>query len=212
MPQISYSSWHASFYRWFYALDRWYKMPKSLCPYFWKMLIAFVLVVPCTLCALPWLIIRGLYNKYAIDDDMDKDPLYCEAFYSICVVFGIALVVNYFYAAYVVFFHTHRWEHLSDFAQVAFVVISIVEIVLTIKFLIANPIQRYANRETTKNSFSLWCKKNGKEPKMYQDEDYFLLTDTYKEWMAYCNNSFWKLAGEAIHAWYKKHCPIIEWH
>jgi len=40
----------ARLYRWFYVTDR---MPESLCPYFWKLVIAYILVTPVAVLILP---------------------------------------------------------------------------------------------------------------------------------------------------------------
>lgn len=40
----------AQLYRWFYATST---MPESLCPYFWKMILAWVFLIPYTILSLP---------------------------------------------------------------------------------------------------------------------------------------------------------------
>ena len=43
----------ARLYRWFYCVNE-YNMPKSLCPYAWKLLLMWILIVPYTLFSLPF--------------------------------------------------------------------------------------------------------------------------------------------------------------
>ena len=40
----------ARLYRWFYVTD---KMPQSLCPYFWKLVIAYILLLPVAILSFP---------------------------------------------------------------------------------------------------------------------------------------------------------------
>jgi hypothetical protein len=52
---INYNSFSSKVYRWFYATD---KMPNNLCPYFWKLIVAFVLAIPLFLFTLPFEIVQ----------------------------------------------------------------------------------------------------------------------------------------------------------
>lgn len=45
----------ARLYRWFYVTDR---MPQSLCPYFWKLAIAYILLVPVAVLGFPILLFK----------------------------------------------------------------------------------------------------------------------------------------------------------
>lgn len=47
---IDYNSFSAKLYRYFYHTE---DMPTNLCPYFWKLLVAYVLIVPYFLLTLP---------------------------------------------------------------------------------------------------------------------------------------------------------------
>ena len=48
--QLNSNSISANLYRWFYATS---KMPQTLCPYFWKLVLMWVFVLPYTILALP---------------------------------------------------------------------------------------------------------------------------------------------------------------
>ena len=41
--KMNYNSLTAKFYRWFYEVDY---MPSNICPYFWKLVIAYLLCIP----------------------------------------------------------------------------------------------------------------------------------------------------------------------
>ena len=47
---LNYDSFNAKLYRYFYGTE---DMPKSICPYFWKLLMAWIFIVPVTLLSFP---------------------------------------------------------------------------------------------------------------------------------------------------------------
>lgn len=53
--QLNLNSLSAKLYRWFYTTSQ---MPQSLCPYFWKLVLMWVLILPYSLISIPTLIIR----------------------------------------------------------------------------------------------------------------------------------------------------------
>jgi hypothetical protein len=57
--ELNSNSINARLYRWFYHKHT-NQMPKSLCPYFWQLLIMYVFIVPYTLFTLPY----HLFNKW----------------------------------------------------------------------------------------------------------------------------------------------------
>jgi hypothetical protein len=48
--KLNINSISAQLYRWFYATQQ---MPESLCPYFWKLVLMWVFIVPYTILSLP---------------------------------------------------------------------------------------------------------------------------------------------------------------
>lgn len=57
---LNRNSLHARLYRFFYATD---EMPRNLCPYFWKLLLAFAVIVPYVVIALPIFICDHLIKE-----------------------------------------------------------------------------------------------------------------------------------------------------
>jgi hypothetical protein len=53
---LNLNSTSAKLYRWFYAAK---EMPQSLCPYFWKLAIMWLLILPYTIVSLPHIIMNG---------------------------------------------------------------------------------------------------------------------------------------------------------
>jgi hypothetical protein len=48
--KLNINSTSAQLYRWFYATQQ---MPESLCPYFWKLVLTWVFIIPYTIISLP---------------------------------------------------------------------------------------------------------------------------------------------------------------
>jgi len=53
--ELNINGFTARTYRWFYAE---YGMPENLCPYFWKLVIMWVLIIPVSILAIPMLLIN----------------------------------------------------------------------------------------------------------------------------------------------------------
>lgn len=60
--KLKTNSWHAKLHNFVYTND----LPQNLCPYFWKVLLAIALFIPCVIIQLPGLII-GLFSKEKLD-------------------------------------------------------------------------------------------------------------------------------------------------
>lgn len=58
--QLSKDSTTASLYRWYYAKNT---MPQSLCPYFWKVVIMYLTIIPYTILSLPYIVLNGGKDK-----------------------------------------------------------------------------------------------------------------------------------------------------
>jgi hypothetical protein len=68
MIKIDYNSLHARLYRWFYSVD---KMPVSLCPYFWKLVIAILIAPGMALMQLPYYVLQG-FKKTDLDGNGER--------------------------------------------------------------------------------------------------------------------------------------------
>lgn len=61
MANFSRNGLNALAYRWFYGLEE-YELPNNLCPYFWKTVFMYIVIVPYTLFTIP-VIILELFSK-----------------------------------------------------------------------------------------------------------------------------------------------------
>ncbi len=84
---INYNSFSSKLYRWFYGTN---KMPNNLCPYFWKLIIAFVLAIPIFVLTLPFEIAQ-LFAKKTLED-FDKTPIHIRLFISVLTVLFLICV------------------------------------------------------------------------------------------------------------------------
>lgn len=84
--KLSTKSWHAMLYNWVYRDN----LPNNLCPYFWKIIIGLILVIPFTILALP-ILIYSLIDKY-VDDDMNLFMQGIAGFF-IYLVLGICFII-----------------------------------------------------------------------------------------------------------------------
>ena len=87
---LNYNSISAQLYRWFYAK---YEMPKTLCPYFWKLVIMWLLIIPYTVLALPYVIFHGTKSE---GDSFFEKPiigifLYLSLFLVLAALFSISV-------------------------------------------------------------------------------------------------------------------------
>jgi hypothetical protein len=75
----------ARLYRWFYATN---EMPQTLCPYFWKLVIAYILFIPWAIITLPTRVINN-------DIDTGSERLFVSVLLwvmilaTICMIFSV---------------------------------------------------------------------------------------------------------------------------
>ena len=67
--KLNRNSITSQLYRWFYAT---YKMPQTLCPYFWKLVIMWILIVPYSILALPYVIVSWKKGDRIGDSFLEK--------------------------------------------------------------------------------------------------------------------------------------------
>lgn len=63
--KLNINSVSAKLYRWVYATNQ---MPKTLCPYFWKLVLMWIILVPYTLLSLPYVALNLLGEDRRFDN------------------------------------------------------------------------------------------------------------------------------------------------
>lgn len=90
---LNHNSISAKLYRWFYGTD---VMPNNLCPYFWKLVIAYTFALPVLILSLPYIIVDKDNSMDTLTNRIIKGIiLYGMLFLAICMlsVFGSFFVL-----------------------------------------------------------------------------------------------------------------------
>lgn len=95
--ELNINGFTARTYRWFYAKE---KMPQNLCPYFWELVIMWVLIIPVSIISIPMVLI----NK---DEDYISLPakifggllIYVMIFLIFCMFVAPSVFWNGFYVS-----------------------------------------------------------------------------------------------------------------
>lgn len=61
--KLNANSIHAKLYCWFYGKHKEYDLPKNLCPYFWKVVLAWILILPYAVFCTPFILTSELFSK-----------------------------------------------------------------------------------------------------------------------------------------------------
>jgi hypothetical protein len=176
--KLNQNSISSKLYRWFYGTK---ELPNNLCPYFWKLVLAWLVLIPYSLVCLP-VIIMEIYDKdYKYNDNSTGKRIGMSAL-TYFILFIIICMITFFG----LFFIEPEKDSLYGFMGTlgAFVwllsiVIGIVEGVKAIKRWNYNRKIKY-----DENGYRIW--NQPKEEKTY-------------------------LAVEFVKAKYHKYCPKIEW-
>ena len=91
--QLNINSFTARLYRWFYYRDT---MPNNLCPYFWQLVLMWLVIVPYTVFTLP----VQLYRKFK---ENEKGEILAISMFSYLVLFFIScliLAIGLFFTKY----------------------------------------------------------------------------------------------------------------
>jgi hypothetical protein len=55
-------------YKWFYGVSKYEGLPNNLCPYFWKVVLMYITIIPYTLFSIP-VVIYDLFDKQYVNGD-----------------------------------------------------------------------------------------------------------------------------------------------
>lgn len=92
--KINSSNLTTQLYMWFYHIEE-YQLPKNLCPYFWKVVLMFLLIVPYTAFCIPvvvYEIIMKLGKKEGSDLSTTDRPIFSFITYIILLII-ISMIV-----------------------------------------------------------------------------------------------------------------------
>lgn len=179
--KLNQNSISARMYRWFYLT---YDMPQNLCPYFWKLVIMWVLIIPYGLISLPVIIIKQEPDEWGIR------PLFGAFLYLFLFVIFIALFpLTYFFWGW--------FDHNSTFGkwQVGGILIWAVVLMCTAVWGVIMIIDKRKRIKRHRQTMYIWTD----EGDYVTNPDYVLYEDKPN------------IISEFIKAKYNKYCPKIEW-
>jgi hypothetical protein len=86
--ELSINSKTTKLYKWFYST---YALPMSLCPYFWKLVIMYIFLLPYVLLSLPYIIVNKIFN----DGDHDsKDNIVTKPILGVVLYFCLGILLS----------------------------------------------------------------------------------------------------------------------
>ena len=124
--KLSTNSLSAKLYRWFYNQN---KMPNNLCPYFWKLVIMYILIIPYFIITLPSQI---LYK-------FEKNDIQINLGYSLVLYFIIFLIVCIASVPILLLFDLNPnefWKNIFGYGVLSWVVLIVFGIYHGFKYLL----------------------------------------------------------------------------
>ena len=108
--KLKLDSSHALIYQYIYATDT---LPKSLCPYFWKLFLAIVLFIPYSLIVLPYIIMQCIFNEELREDGFWKRIGWSFLLYGCIASISWFIVTNYHMIKAIFGFYSYNREWAS---------------------------------------------------------------------------------------------------
>lgn len=177
--KLNKNSVSARLYRWVFATN---KMPETLCPYFWKLVLMWIVLIPYTILSLPYMAIQ----KLSEDDFFERGSSFGEKPGSGLVIWGAIWL-----AGVMVFSISVFWVDLpkDSFGQQ-------MQILGIFLWIIVLGVGSWHGGK--------WLIEKYKESKIKYDEDGYRIWEPAKEKADSIIVSFVRSA-------YHKYCPKIEW-
>lgn len=178
--KLNINSVSAKLYRWVYATNR---MPKSLCPYFWKLVLMWIVLVPYTLLSLPYIAINSVGE--------DKEPFKLGDSFGEKPGSGLVMWIMLYLVGVMLFSISVFWAEFpkDSFGQN-------MQILGVLLWIIAIGVSAY--------QFGKWAVQKYKDSKIKYDEN------GYRIWEPATPKSD-SVVVAFVKATYNKYCPKIEW-
>jgi len=101
--KLNANSLNAKLYCWFYGVGS-YQLPNNLCPYFWKLVLAWILVLPYGLLCTPFILTHELFSKsYRNGDNKfgERIGISTIMYMMLFVLFALGVAVGALFTTYV---------------------------------------------------------------------------------------------------------------
>jgi hypothetical protein len=179
--KLNQNSISARIYRWFYMTD---EMPQNLCPYFWKLVIAYILLIPCGILYLPITILRT--------DVTETGERLALGFFSWIAILGALLMIfpiTYFFYGFFPNGTTYNsWQLIG-------IALWVGAFALGISYGIAHLSSERRRKREIRNLEYMW-----------DEYGVYVKNPNYKPYEKNPN-----IIIEFIKAKYNRYCPKIEW-
>jgi hypothetical protein len=177
--KLNLNSTSARLYRWVFATSR---MPDSLCPYFWKLVLMWIVLIPYTILSLPYMVIQKLSDN----NFFDRGSSFGEKPGSGLVIWGAIYLAGVMLFSISAFWVDFPKESFAEHMQVLGIFLWI--IVLGVGGW----------------NGAKWLIEKYKDSKIKYDENGYRIWEPVKEKSDSIVVSF-------VKSTYHKYCPKIEW-
>lgn len=179
--KLNANSLSAKLYCWFYGKPKNY-LPNNLCPYFWKLVLAWVLLVPYSLFCTLYILTSEIFNdNYKNGDHKSGERIGMSAILN-GIVFMLLLMINVVVCFFVDYTPKSIFSALLPPGIMVWVVVICFSIYYGIKALV----------------------EHIKDRRIPRDENGYTIYSGYKEKKP-------NLMVEFVKAKYGKYCPKIDW-
>lgn len=176
--KLNSNSISSKLYRWFYGTN---VLPNNLCPYFWKLVLAWLVLIPYSLVCLPSIIMEIADKDYRYNDVSTGKRIGIGALAYILIFFVGCMLSSI------------GWFFVLPTKDSFYGFVGTVGILLWVAVIVVSVIEGFkALKEWNYNR------------KIKYDENGWRIYDSHKEEKTY-------LVVEFVKAKYNKYCPKIEW-
>jgi hypothetical protein len=154
--QLSKESTTASLYRWYYATKN---MPQSLCPYFWKVVIMYLTIIPYTILSLPYMVLNG----------KDKSSAWGEKPGSGFLIWvGLGLVASMFWSLTIFFVGLFPKDSFAQGMQILGLMLWVVAIGTSIGLLVRWLVEKHKQSKIKYDEYGyrIWEPVKQKDPNL----------------------------------------------
>jgi len=178
--ELNKNSFSAKLYRWFYDQN---VMPNNLCPYFWKLIFMWILIIPYVLITLPSQIMNK-FKRITFSDAIG------ETFAAYIVLFALLILLSFPISLFITFADDGFWDNMRNGSIVFWCFLTLVALYYGIK------------------TFVIWINiKRG----LYDDKGYRYYGYDSQGKKIYHKPKNPNIVAEFIKSKYKKYCPKIDW-
>lgn len=148
---LNYNSFNAKLYRYFYDAN---SMPDSICPYFWKLLMAWVFIIPVSIFSFPAVIGEIITKQsYGLGRMVFSFLLYIALYCIVSMVFTVMIFFNNYDSESIIV------KKMSSAGIIFWIVAIGVIIVEVVKYIRDNKLEDSVIVGFVKSKYNKYCAK-----------------------------------------------------